>query len=46
MKMIEDALRENDGEPLALEEKAMYNLRLNDIILSGQSKGKIQVYAP
>ena len=28
------------------KEKAMYNLHLNDIILLGQSKGKIKVYAP
>ena len=37
-----------DSSPLfpCNKEKAMYNLHLNDIILLGQSKGKIKVYAP
>ena len=37
-----------DSNPLfpCNKEKAMYNLHLNDIILLGQSKGKIKVYAP
>ena len=37
-----------DSSPLfpCNKEKAMYNLHLNDIILLGQNKGKIKVYAP
>ena len=37
-----------DSSPLfpCSKEKAMYNLHLNDILLLGQSKGKIKVYAP
>jgi hypothetical protein len=37
-----------DSSPLfpCNKEKAIHNLHLNDIILLGQSKGKIKVYAP
>ena len=50
MLMCHKVTRKNliDSSPLfpCNKEKAIHNLHLNDIILLGQSKGKIKVYAP